>query len=216
MYTCMGHTLLVLNIFIFTLSAAQAPLEDKKNQSTKLTQTTLERFFKRKHSSPTRSLSHYQADADDEGSSSSEDDTPTPRPQIHVLPSATILPFYQCIFSEKAEDLAILTLAACKKTEQNHDRFRGAIYDLLNDSEWKANPDDVLIIIPHSFNKSYVIPLLVYGLLFCKNTDIVRLLAEKSSHEKKAEALECTGALKRVEGDPSIKDPYFSYFFRKK
>ena len=201
-------------MFVCALSAAENPHE--KDQLQKLT-TGAGLSLKRKQPSPcpspSPSPSHYEADDEEENSSDEEDDTP---PETVVLPSVNVYPRYQSFLFAQGHALSTMVLAASKETESNPDRFRGQIYDLLNEKPYGANPNTVVIVVPDYPSKSYIVSLLTYTLLFCKNSAIIRLIAEKSSHEIKAEAFEYARALERIEADPDIRNPYFSYFFSEK
>ncbi len=215
------YFLLLASFSTSSISAAEGPRENKKVQRVTHTQTTILDFFKPaptqsqlKRKQPSPSVSEYYAD--DEESDASENDPQATLLQTKMLPSANPKPPYLSLVSKQEKELSRMVLAACNKSETNPDQFRGKIYDLLNSSHSKTNPDNIGIALFHLSGKSNAVPLLAYALLFCKNIDIIRLIAEKSSHEVKIQALECKGALKRVQEDPSIRNPYFAYFFSEK
>lgn len=107
--------------------------------------------------------------------------------------------------------LARLITASCKNT---HDQnlLRCAVYDLLH-SNLPASPDKIMFDFRDGHNVRHSMSILAYALFHCPNEDIIRLLAQHSSHELKEEALCYKTIVEKLKTNSNLRDPYFSCFF---
>jgi hypothetical protein len=171
-----------------------------------LRQTTLDEYFKphSKEVSHKRPASCSTAeDADDEDDEDDEEkNMPLSKDRKKNQP---------LLLSLENRQLTDAIQASCNNT-YDQAQLRCQVYDLLN-SAWPALPDQIFISFRDIYHIRHRMSLLSYALFFCQNEDIIRLLAEKSSHETKRESLTYDYVTTKLKTNTNLRDPYFSYFF---